>query len=266
MDEKKKELWTTDYWKGLEEPKLMEDAYKALEDIVGPEYISDDPAVTQGYTLAHLAGIPALQAMGFPRVRPPAIVLPGSTEDVQAILRVCNRYKVNFFPICTGAIFLPPTRSCIIMDFKRMRRILDIDEKNMFAVVEPYVTHAQLQAELMKRGLIHNTPGAGSQCAVLPNYVWSNGSGGLIHRTGSNGQRGALGVEWVLPDGEILRLGSLGIPGAGWFDGDGPGPNLRGMIKGYVGHNGGMGVATKVAIKAWPWPGPREFPTTGMQE
>jgi len=267
MDGKRKEaMWNTNYWRGVEDSELSKDAYRALEDVVGSEFISDNRAITQGYTLAHLCGIPALQAMGVPRVRPGAIVLPANTEEVQSILRVCNRHKVNLFPLCTGTIYLGPSRSCIILDLKRMKNIVEIDEKNMFAVVEPYVTHAQLQAELMKKGLIHNCPGAGAQCAVLPNFVWSNGSGGLIHRTGSNGQRGALGMEWILPTGEILRLGSLGIPGAGWFDGDGPGPNLRGMIKGYVGHNGGLGVATKVAIKAWPWPGPREFPITGIQE
>jgi len=59
----------------------------------------------------------------------------------------------------------------------------------------------------------------------------------------------------VLPDGDILRLGSLGC-GAGWISGDGPGPSLRGVLRGYGGANGGNGVFTRIATKLFPWYGP----------
>jgi len=71
-----------------------------------------------------------------------------------------------------------------------------------------------------------------------------------------------LGVEWVMPDGEILRVGSVGS-GLGWFCCDGPGPSLKGLVRGMVGTNGAMGVFTKCAIKLYPWPGPAPLPVEG---
>ena len=65
-----------------------------------------------------------------------------------------------------------------------------------------------------------------------------------------------------MPDGEILRTGSLGY-GCGWFCGEGPGPSLRGIARGKVGSTGGMGVFTRCAVKLSPWPGPGELPIEG---
>jgi glycolate dehydrogenase FAD-linked subunit len=66
----------------------------------------------------------------------------------------------------------------------------------------------------------------------------------------------------VLPSGELIRLGSLAND-AGWFCADGPGPSLRGLIKGYAGPFGGFGVITRIAIGLDEWRGPVEMPTEG---
>ncbi len=70
-------------------------------------------------------------------------------------------------------------------------------------------------------------------------------------------------MEWVLPDGEVLRLGSPGS-GAGWFSGDGPGPSLRGIMRGFSGTQGSLGIFTKCAIKLYPYYGPREPKVDGV--
>jgi glycolate oxidase len=70
--------------------------------------------------------------------------------------------------------------------------------------------------------------------------------------------RNLLGVEWVLPTGDVLRLGSPGA-GSGWFSGDGPGPSLRGIMRGWEGAWGGLGVFTKCAVKLFHWNGPPEL-------
>ncbi|MCK4723717.1 MAG: hypothetical protein KAT75_10450, partial [Dehalococcoidia bacterium] len=75
--------------------------------------------------------------------------------------------------------------------------------------------------------------------------------------------RNPLAVEWVLPTGDILRLGSLGS-GAGWFCGDGPGLSLRGVMRGFLGAMGAMGVFTKCAVKLYPWHGPPVLPMQGV--
>jgi glycolate oxidase len=147
------------------------------------------------------------------------------------------------------------------MDLRRMNRIIEINEKNMYAVVEPYVIHAQLQAELMKRGLNCNVNGAGGVTSALP--IAAHEGIGHMSQHASFGERNQLALEWVTPEGEIVRLGSLGSSGE-WFCGDGPGPSLRGVVRGNVVPLGGMGVYTKAATKVYHWPGPPVFPVEGV--
>ena len=74
--------------------------------------------------------------------------------------------------------------------------------------------------------------------------------------------RNVLGVEWVLPTGEILRLGTAGT-GAGWFSADGPGMSLQGLMRGQWGAMGALGVVTKVAAKLYDWCGPETLNYVG---
>jgi len=144
---------------------------------------------------------------------------------------------------------------------RRMDRILEIDEKNMFAVIEPHVIAATLQAEAMKVGLNTHIIGAGSSCSALANATSYMGPGPSTIFTGY-GEENMLGVEWVLPNGDVLRTGSLGS-GLGWFCPGGPGPGVRGIIRGASGAMGAMGVFTKCAVKLYPWPGPTTLPVEG---
>jgi len=209
---------------------LRRDFYRALEDVVGPDNISEDPVILYSY-----------------------VPLQPS----------CNKYKVQFKAASTswGRYSDPTGPGVIKIDLRRMNRILEINEKNMYAVVEPYVIYAQLQAELMKRGLNCNITGAGSNCSALPIAAHSNL--GHLSISGSYGERNLLAMEWVTPHGEIVRLGSLGSSGE-WFCGDGPGPSLRGIVRGNVVPLGGLGVYTKAAQKVYHWPGPSIFPIEGV--
>ena len=74
--------------------------------------------------------------------------------------------------------------------------------------------------------------------------------------------RNLLGAEWVTPEGEIVRVGSFDSSGR-WFSGDGPGPSVRGIFRGFAGAFGGLGVFTKAAVKLYPWEGPEELTFTG---
>jgi FAD/FMN-containing dehydrogenase len=139
----------------------------------------------------------------------------------------------------------------VTIDLKRMDK-LEIDAKNMYAVVESYVTYAQLQSEAARFGLYTNAPLCGSQVSVLANHA-GQGFGQLGQRAGL-ANRKVLGVEWVLPNGEILKLGSATNDPSGYFWGEGPGPDLRGLLRGWFGHFGGLGVITKMAVKLIPMP------------
>jgi len=234
---------------------LNRDFYKALEDALGPEYVSADPEITETYANPVRHGLPVP-----PRFE--AITLPDSTEEVQAIVRLCNKYKVQYKASSTGWLYSDPAGpNCIKIDLRRMNRIIEINEKSMYAVVEPYVVGGQLQAECMKRGLNCNLTGAGANCSALPMAAHVNL--GHLSQSGSYGERNLLALEWVTPDGEIVRLGSLGSLNE-WFCGDGPGPSLRGIVRGNTTPLGGLGVYTKAAQKLFHWPGPTTFPMEGV--
>jgi glycolate oxidase len=238
---------------------LNRDFYKALEDVLGLENVSEDPVVIESYSFPIRAAT-AVKDSYLPRFE--AITLPKDTFEVQAIVKLCNKYKVQFKASSTGWLYCDPTGpNCIKLDLRRMNRIIEINEKNMYAVVEPYVVYAQLQAELMKRGLNCNVTGAGSNCSALPLAAHVNL--GHLSQTGSYGERNQLALEWVTGDGEIVRMGSLGSLSE-WFSGDGPGPSLRGIIRGNTVPLGGLGVFTKAAQKVFHWTGPAKFPIEGV--
>lgn len=243
---------------------LPKNVYKALEDIVGAANISDDPALLDSYrySLAHTA-IHLGPYYDTHTPRGAAVLLPGSTEEVQAIVRLCNCYKVKFKASSTfwSAQGYPSEDDTIQLDMRRMDRILEIDEKNMLAVVEPGVIAATLQAEAMKVGLNTHIPGSGCSCSPLASATSYFGSGpGNLY--GGWYYDNLLGMEWVMPTGDILRTGSLGS-GCGWFCGEGPGPSMKGVARGFLGAKGAMGVFTRCAIKLFAWPGPATLPVEG---
>jgi len=232
---------------------LSRDAYEALEDIVGPENISEEPAVLDSYAREFLIH---LLTGSYYAPRYEAIVLPESTEEVQAIVRTCNKYGVQFKARSSGFGWFNATAGpgAINIDLVRMNRILEINEKNMYAVVEAGVICSAFTAELNKYGLRDNIIGAGATTSALP--LSADCGQGHTAETTSYDNRNILGVEWVTPDGEIVRLGSLGSVDE-WFCGDGPGPSLRGVIRGISDALGGLGVFTKAAAKVYHWAGPR---------
>ena len=240
---------------------IPKEAYRALEDIVGTDNITDEPATLDSYAYQLWAEFRQDGSKFMPRAA--AVVLPGSAEEVQAIVRTCNRYKLKYKAHSTGWGFFgaPLVEDAIQLDMRRMDRILEIDEKNMFAVIEPYVIGATLQAEAMKLGLNTHITGAGASCSPLAAATSFQGPGPDSIFMGT-GPENLLAAEWVMPTGDILRTGSLSS-GLGWFCGDGPGPSLRGVFKGALGAAGGLGVFTKCAVKLYPWPGPTVMPIEG---
>jgi FAD/FMN-containing dehydrogenase len=102
---------------------------------------------------------------------PEVVVLPASTEQVVQILRLLHRENIAFVPRGAGTGLSGgclPVGAPVMIGTSRMNRIIEINEDNMYAVVEPYVIHAQLQAELMKRGLTCNVNGAGGITSAMP--------------------------------------------------------------------------------------------------
>lgn len=239
---------------------IAEDAYRDLAEAVGEENATREPAMLDSYSWQPFLNMSESLWV----TRPVAVVLPSTTEEVQAVVRACNRHSLKYKAISTGwGAHNGPTRDDVVLiDLRRMDRIVEIDEQNMYAVVEPYVCGGELQAECWKRGLNTHLVGAGPHASPLAGATSMHGCGNDSISM-STSSRNVLGVEWVLPSGEVLRLGSPGSD-CGWFVGDGPGPSLRGIMRGTSGAFGGFGVFTKVALKLYNWPGPVTIDGEGL--
>lgn len=232
--------------------------YDALVDALGQDYVSDDPVIMEAFSRDAMTPYHLTKGKRYE-----FIALPGSTEDVQQIIKLANRYEFPYSATCTGLwanLVYPLQPYWCMIDLKRMDR-LEIDQKNKYAIIEPYITHARLQAETMKLGLYASSTGPSCQSSAFANNLFQNITW-TCWRQGL--ARNLLGVEWVLPDGDILRLGSLAIPGGGYFWDQGPGPSLRGLLRSVEGHYGALGVVTRIATKLYPWPGPPVLPTEGV--
>jgi len=231
---------------------ISEEAYKALECIVGPKYVTADPAECQAYTGRGYS----FEFFWWQDIcrRPACIILPENTEQVAKIVKVCNHYGIPYQPGSTfGWVPLSSTNlrdDFLAIDLKRMDK-LEIDEKNMYALMEPGITYARLQAEAMKRDLHTMVPAGGGGVAVIANQL-STGWGSLCYRITMSQVRRMNGVEWVTPEGEVVRMGSLVNDYSGYWRG-GLGPGLVGILKGQSSWAGSMGIVTKMAFKLYPF-------------
>ena len=241
--------------KPVKHEKLPPDIIREFKNVVGDEWVSEDRAVVEAYTVTTIClGSMLRKVLKDPTLIPACVVLPSTTEEVQAIVKICNRYKIPFVPYTNGQLLCTPTApKTVLIHLARMDKILYIDEKNMFMVIQPYVDYATIQAEARKRGLWNGGTGwhsaiakPCSQYGVAGLWQTDLKYGGLV--------RNVLGFKIVLPTGEILNTGSIAIAGTGPypFTERFPGPNLMGLFKSAIGSGG---IITELTIKLHPWAG-----------
>jgi len=185
--------------------RLPAELYKALENIVGKEWISQDRAIIETYSKL------SLDAEGFlkkhrknPANIPACVVLPGSTDEVQSIVRVANRYKIPFIPFTNGQMMSAPTFPVpmISIHLSRMNRVLRIDEDNMTATLEPYADYGQLMAEAAKVGLWNGgTPLSTTLCKLSSQAAFA----GIWQTSKKYGllDRNIVNIKLILPTGEM---------------------------------------------------------------
>ena len=236
---------------------LSAEALRELTAVVGERNISTDD-----YILAGNRG--RTPELPFAHPSPEAILLPGSAEEVAEIVRICRKYGIQYVATVSAGI---PTayatgENTIILHLRRMNRILEINERDRYAVIEPGVRHVQLYPEVRRRGLSYTAAAVGPGGSVLVNFCATGGDHHVQYGT-SRPTRYLLGVEMVTPEGEILRIGSLQSD-AGWFCPESPGPSLRSIVKGYSGNSGHLGIITKCAVALDQCKGPAEVRREGV--
>jgi len=177
-------------------------------------------------------------------VTPGAVVLPATTEEVQAVVRACHHAGVPWVArgagsgLSGGAV---PVEGGILISLTRMRRIVEVDLPNQRVVVEPGVTNIAVSQAVAPDHFYPPDPSSQIVCTIGGN-VAENSGGAHCFKYGFTTNY-VTGLELVLPDGELVRLGGKEL--------DPPGLDLLGA---FVGSEGTLAVATKIWLRVIPKP------------
>jgi len=215
---------------------LRELPIRGLEAIVGHRHLRR--AMSERVTYAS-DGLPTHRRL------PALVVLPGTRDELIAVIRVLSQAGIPFVPrgagtgLSGGALAAP---DAVLIALTRLNRILAVDPQNRRAVVEPGVVNARLSAAAAPHGL-HYAPDPSSQTAcTIGGNVAENAGGPHCLKYGVTSNH-VLALEVVLSDGRVIELGSPG--GEPW------GPDLVGL---FVGSEGNFGVATRISVRLTPTP------------
>jgi 4-cresol dehydrogenase (hydroxylating) len=225
-------------------------AIAELRGIVGPKWVFTEDADVALYRDAYsiLWDQPEEKTAS-------AAVCPIEVEQVQAIARVANRYKVPLYPISTGRNLgyggsAPNYSGSVVLDLKRMNRILEVNESNGTVLVEPGVSYFDLyrhfEANDVRLMIDVPDPGWGS---LIGNAL--DHGGGYLQAPFRNHFDSHCGMEVVLPNGELLRTGMGALPGSKtWTEYKfGVGPWIDGLFS-----QSNFGIVTKMGFWLMPEP------------
>jgi len=177
---------------------------------------------------------------------PSAVVTPVNTDEVVQVISFANKKQKPVVPrgagtgMTGGAV---PLHEAIILSLNGLNRIIDIDEKDMIAVVEPGVINGQLQEKLEAQGLFYPPDPASMNFCTLGGNVAENAGGPRAIKYGVTRDY-VLGLEVVLPDGRVMMTGGKTYKGVVGYD----------LTKLIVGSEGTLCVVTKIFLKILPLP------------
>ncbi|MBN2105886.1 MAG: FAD-binding oxidoreductase [Deltaproteobacteria bacterium] len=239
--------------------ELPSEVYRELEAIVGKDWITRDRAILETYSKLSIEGKTTLQKhMKDPTSLHACIVLPATVEEVQAVVRTANKYKVPFIPFTNGQMLCTPTNAkpTICIHLSRMNRVLSIDEDNMTASVEAYADYGQVLADAAKVGLWNGgTPLSTTLCKISSQAAFA----GIWQTSKKYGllDRNIISLTMVLPTGEIFKTGANAIAGVKDFWEYAPGPDLFSLVRGSLGT---AGIIVEVTVKLHAWVGGADMP------
>ncbi|MGN6369156.1 MAG: FAD-binding oxidoreductase [Phycisphaerae bacterium] len=222
----------------------------ALHPASGTSLISAlQAALSAGQVISHPDELVVYECDGFtiPRARPLAVVFPTSTQQVVAAVNVCRKHNVSIVPRGSGtglAGGIVPVTPGVQISTARMNKILEIDLRNRFALVEAGVCNLALSTAVANSPF-HYAPDPSSQRASTIGGNVATNAGGLHTLKYGVTVNHTLGVEIVLSDGSVHTVG--GPQGAGAQIG----PDLTGLL---CGTEGTLGIITKVWCRLTPKP------------
>jgi glycolate oxidase len=217
-------------------PALVE----ALQALVGQHYVlHGDPEALVPYSHDEVAGPEHAHL-------PEVVVKPATAAEIADVLRLATRERIPVTPrgggsgLSGGAV---PVFGGIVLSLERMNRILEIDPENMVAVVEPGVVTNDLNEAVQDVGLFYAGYPMSLESCFIGGNVAENAGGGRAIKYGVTG-RYVLGLQVVLPTGEVVELGGKRVKDVTGYD----------LLHLMVGSEGTLGVFTRITLRLLPLP------------
>lgn len=207
-----------------------------LSTIVGPENIATEKQdlICYGYDATQMESLPSV------------VVHPANAEETAAVLKLANQRRFPVFPRGAGSGFTGgalPKAGGVVLVTTRMNRILRIDTENLVAEVEPGVVTEDFQKAVEKLGLFYPPDPASLKFSTLGGNVAENAGGPRCVKYGVT-KDFVMGLELVLPTGEIIRTGTETYKAVVGYD----------LTRLLCGSEGTLGVITKIIFKLLPLP------------
>lgn len=211
---------------------VNEEIIKSLQTIVGNNYVIVDESKRTEY------GHDKTEDYQF---TPDLVVLPGSTQEVSEVLKVCNKHLLPVTPrgagtgLSGGAL---PVKKGVVISMERFNKILNIDELNLQATVEPGVITEVFQNKVKEKGLFYPPDPASKGSCFLGGNLANNSGGPKAVKYGVTRDY-VINMEVVLPTGEIIWTAANVLKNS-------TGYNLTQLM---CGSEGTLGVITKIVFK-----------------
>ena len=202
-----------------------------LQEALGREHVITEPEQLRVYECDGLTGHRAV---------PELVVLPGSTEEVQVVLRACHRERVPFVARGAGTGLsggATPIAGGVVVSLARMTRILEIDLESQRIVVEPGVANLDVTRAVEADGFFYAPDPSSQQVCTIGGNVAENSGGAHCLKYGFSVHH-VTGLTLVLPDGDVVELGGKAL--------DPDGPDLLGVV---VGSEGTLGIVTRITLR-----------------
>nr|MDO8099330.1 FAD-binding oxidoreductase [Candidatus Njordarchaeota archaeon] len=210
--------------------------FENVSKIVGKDDVSIDETELFAYSLD------ASNHQG----EPWAIVRPESRDEITQILKFCNEHGIPINPRGAGTSLAGQAltyKGGIMLDMRKMNKIKEVNIGDRSVVVEPGVVYSKLNEELAKHGYCFPPePGSAMSCTV-GGMVGNNASGIRAVKYGVT-RDFVLGLEVVLPNGDVIRTGSRSLKTSSGYD----------LTRLFVGSEGTLGVFTEIILKILPMP------------
>lgn len=216
---------------------IPNEAKKRLIQIVGAENYDDTKA---GRLVYSYDATPQFQSL------PDAVIAPRNTQEVAEIAKICNEYRIPIVPrgsgtnLCAGTC---PVEGGIVLLFKHMNRILEIDEENLTATVQPGVITLDLMKAVEEKGLFYPPDPGSMKISTIGGNISEN-SGGLRGLKYGVTRDYVLGLEVVLANGDVIRTGGKLAKDVAGYD----------LTRLLVGSEGTLGIVTEATLKLIPMP------------